>query len=93
MNTMSFSPSRVNAYIKCAVYLFISIGFLMFIVPYLSSFSPTLNNYLKTLDENDIHPGAIYYTDVPLTPESELANRMAVKEGIAKRAARIMEKK
>ena len=43
----------------------------------------------ETLDENDIHPGAIYYTDVPLTPESELANREAVKRGIEMRAARI----
>lgn len=69
--------------------MFICIGFLMFVVPYLYSFSPTLNRYLQTLDENDIHPGAIYYTDVPLTPESELANREAVKRGIAMRAARI----
>jgi hypothetical protein len=69
--------------------MFICIGFLMFVVPYLYSFSPTLNRYLQTLDENDIHPGAIYYTDVPLTPESELANREAVKQGIAMRAARI----
>ena len=69
--------------------MFICIGFLMFVVPYLYSFSPTLNRYLQTLDENDIHPGALYYTDVPLTPESELANREAVKQGIAMRAARI----
>ena len=69
--------------------MFIAIGFLMFVVPYLYSFSPTLNKYLQTLDENDIHPGAIYYTDVPLTPESELANREAVKRGIEMRAARI----
>ena len=89
MDTMSSSPSRIKAYIKCAVYLFISVGFLMFIVPELYGLSPTLRNYMQTLDDNDIHPGAIYYTDVPLTPESELANRMAVKEGIAKRAARI----
>ena len=77
------------AYVKCSVYMFIAIGFLMFVVPYLYSFSPTLNKYLQTLDENDIHPGAIYYTDVPLTPESELANREAVKRGIEMRAARI----
>lgn len=89
MNTASFSNSRAKAYVKCVAYLALSLGFLMFVVPYLYSFSPTLNNYLKTLDENDIHPGAIYYSDVPLTPESELANREAVKRGIELRAARI----
>ena len=47
---------------------------------------------IKALEENDIHPGAIYYTDVPLTPESELANREAVKRGIELRAARIKDK-
>ncbi len=77
------------AYLKCAVYMFISVGFLMYVVPVLYDQSDTLRNYLQTLDENDIHPGAIYYTDVPLTPESELANREAVKQGIALRAARI----
>lgn len=86
------SPSRAHAYARCAFWMFICIGFLMFVVPYLYSFSPTLNRYLKTLDENDIHPGAIYYTDVPLTPESELANREAVKRGIELRAARIKDK-
>ena len=89
MTTTSSSTSRAKAYAKCTFWMFICIGFLMFVVPYLYSFSPTLNNYLKTLDENDIHPGAIYYTDVPLTPESELANREAVKRGIELRAARI----
>ena len=77
------------AYLKCAIYMFISVGFLMYIVPLCYDQSDTLRNYLQTLDENDIHPGAIYYSDVPLTPESELANREAVKQGIAARAARI----
>ena len=77
------------AYVKCAAYMFISVGFLMFIVPLLYSQCDTLNNYLKTLDENDIHPGAIYYSDVPLTPESERANCEAVNRAIEMRAARI----
>ena len=77
------------AYVKCAVWMFICVGFLMYVVPTIYDQNDTLRNYLQTLDDNDIHPGAIYYTDVPLTPESELANREAVKQGIALRAARI----
>ena len=89
MNTTSSSTSRGKAYAKCAFWMFICIGFLMFVVPYLYSFSSTLNNYLKTLDEHDIHPGAIYYSDVPVTMDTELANREAVKQAIEMRAARI----
>lgn len=77
------------AYVKFAVYMFVSVGFLMYGVPFLYDLSPTLRSYRETLDEHDIHPGAIYYSDVPVTMDTELANREAVKRGIEMRAARI----
>ena len=40
--------------------MFICIGFLMFVVPYLYSFSPTLNKYLKTLDGKAIDVTCAY---------------------------------
>ena len=77
------------AYAKFAFYMFVSVGFLMFVVPFLYDLNPTLRAHRQTLDVHDIHPGAIYYSDVPVTMDTELANREAVKQGIAARAARI----
>ena len=89
MNTTSSSTSRAKAYIKLVVYMTISLGFLMYGVPALYELNTTLRVYRQTLDTHDIHPGAIYYSDVPVTMDTELANREAVKQAIEMRAARI----
>jgi hypothetical protein len=77
------------AYVKCVIYMCVAVGFLLFAVPFLYELNPTLRAHAQKQDENDIHAGAIYYSDVPITMDTELANREAVKQGIAARAAKI----
>lgn len=91
MDTTSSSNSRAKAYVKFVVYMIIALGFLMYGVPALYDLNPTLREYRQTLDKHDIHPGAIYYSDVPVTMDTELANREAVKKAIEMRAARIKD--
>ena len=51
--------------------------------PWLFSLSPAWQRYDAVQEEHNIHSGAIYYTDVPVTQASEEATRKAVREGMA----------
>lgn len=54
---------------------------------------PVLKGYSDVVNEHDLHPGALYYTDVPVTPGSEAMVREAVKAADQNRmAARAAEK-
>lgn len=59
--------------------------------PWLFSLSPAWQRYDAVQEEYNIHSGAIYYTDVPVTQESEEATRKAVREGMATRMQRRLE--
>lgn len=50
--------------------------------PWLFERSPAWQRYDQVQEEHDIHSGAIYYSDVPVTLESELHVREAVREGM-----------
>lgn len=66
---------------------------LFFVVlgPWLFSYSPAWQRYDVVQEEHNIHSGAIYYTDVPVTQASEEATRRAVREGMAARMQRRLE--
>ena len=71
-------------------------GLLLFfcvIGPWLFSLSPAWQRYDAVQEEHNIHSGAIYYSDVPVTQESEEATRKAVREGMANRMQRRLEER
>lgn len=49
---------------------------------------PAWQRYYQVQEENDLHSGALYYCDVPVTLESELHVREAVRAGMEMRRAR-----
>lgn len=59
--------------------------------PWLFSLSPAWQRYDAVQEEHNIHSGAIYYSDVPVTQASEEATRKAVAEGMAARMERRLQ--
>lgn len=59
--------------------------------PWLFSLSPAWQRYDAVQEEHNIHSGAIYYSDVPVTQDCEEATRKAVREGMAARMQRRQE--
>ncbi len=55
-------------------------------IPWVYSTVPALRHSCEEQDRYDIEAGAIYYSDVPVTMDSEMACRNAVQEALAKRA-------
>lgn len=66
---------------------------LFFVVlgPWLFSLSPAWQRYDAVQEEHNIHSGAIYYSDVPVTQEAEEATRKAVREGMDTRMQRRLD--
>lgn len=60
---------------------FISVGLLVLVV-YLARIPieviPAFNTYAVNADKNNLHPGALYYSDVPVTLDSARHIREAV---------------
>lgn len=46
--------------------------------PYVAQFVPAWEYYVDVCEERNLHPGALYYSDLPIIYESEAANREAV---------------
>jgi hypothetical protein len=89
METTNSSSSRFMAYVKCVVYLTLSMGFLMFVVPILYELNSTLRHSVREQQKYEIEAGSIYYTEVPISFESEMACRYANQRAIEMRAAAI----
>ena len=53
--------------------------FLWVLTPIIVARIPALAHYGDVALENDIQPGALYYTDVPVTPDAERNNRDTVR--------------
>ena len=49
------------------------------VTPILVDNIPALARYGQVAKDNDIMPGVLYYTDVPVTPDAEANNRDTVK--------------
>ncbi|MBP3730091.1 MAG: hypothetical protein J6I40_01300 [Mailhella sp.] len=55
-------------------------------LPWVYNAVPILRHSCEQQEKYDISAGAIYYTDVPISLESEMASRRAVQEALALRA-------
>ena len=54
-------------------------------LPRLLSLSESWRTFGAAQDKWNIHAGAVYYTDVPVTRDTETANRAAVRQALDKR--------
>ena len=54
-------------------------------LPRLLSLSESGRTFGAAQDKWNIHAGAVYYTDVPVTRDTETANRAAVRQALDKR--------
>lgn len=59
--------------------------FFVFIGPTISENIPAWKEYNRIQEEQGLDSGALYYSNVPQTQESEDRTRNAVKEGMEKR--------
>ena len=77
------------AYVKCVALMAASLGFLMFAVPFLWNLHPAFRFSAEEQQKYGIEAGTIYYTEVPISFESEMACRYANQRAIEMRAAAI----
>lgn len=77
----------MNRYIKLLLSCLTLWLFFGFIAPSIAQKSETLMELVRIADEKGIHTGALYYTNVPTSYESEMASRQAVRDGMALRRA------
>ena len=86
MNSLS-SSSRKVAWLKLVVLSIVAWLFLGEFLPWVYDVVPPLRHSRDQQAKFDISAGAIYYTDVPVTLESEMASREAVQKAIELRAS------
>ncbi|MBO4317445.1 MAG: hypothetical protein J5855_04105 [Mailhella sp.] len=73
---------RLKAWLKLAAYGFAAWLILCQGIPWIYRTVPTLSHEREVLDKYDIAAGAIYYTDVPITFESEMKTRESVRKAM-----------
>ncbi len=56
--------------------------FFAVVTPWFYDRSPAWQRYYQVQEENDLHSGAVYYSDVPVTLDAELHVRESVREGM-----------
>ena len=86
MNSLS-SSGRKAAWLK---FIALSIATWLFLgefLPWVYDVVPPLRHSRDQQAKYDISAGAIYYTDVPVTLDSEMASREAVQKAIELRAS------
>lgn len=83
------SSSRKVAWVKLIVLSIVTWLFLGEFLPWVYDVVPPLRHSRDEQARYDISAGAIYYTDVPITLESEMASREAVQKAIELRASSI----
>lgn len=86
MTTLS-SSSRKVAWLKLIVFSAAAWLFLGEFLPWVYDVVPPLRHSRDQQAKYDISAGAIYYTDVPVSLESEMASREAVQKAIELRAS------
>ena len=82
----SFRP-RCHAWLRLAGYALALWGFFGFVGPKVISMIPAWRQYCEVQDAYGLDSGAIFYTDVPVSQEAELANRAAVEAAMSRRRA------
>ena len=88
MTSLSSSRRKV-AWVKLVVLSIVTWLFLGEFLPWVYDVVPPLRHSRDEQARYDISAGAIYYTDVPITLESEMASREAVQKAIELRASSI----
>ena len=83
------SSSRKVAWVKLVVLSIVTWLFLGEFLPWVYDVVPPLRHSRDEQARYDISAGAIYYTDVTITLESEMASREAVQKAIELRASSI----
>ena len=81
------SSSRKVAWLKLVVLSMAAWLFLGEFLPWVYDVVPPLRHSRDQQAKYDIAAGAIYYTDVPVTLDSEMASREAVQKAIELRAS------
>ena len=81
------SSSRKVAWLKLIGLSIVTWLFLGEFLPWVYDVVPPLRHSRDQQAKYDISAGAIYYTDVPVSLESEMASREAVQKAIELRAA------
>ena len=87
---MKTQPSPPSPQPRSRALLFLLAGFtgialLFWFSPRVIAFSPSWTRYQHFQDEKGIDAGLLYYTDVPVTLQSERANRAAVEAALEER--------
>ena len=87
----SAQPGIKQRLFRLLIGLLILCGIIFMLAPLpIEHFGP-MNHYVKHAEQNDIHPGALYYSDVPSTVEAEFNSRDTVRyfhDGKLKASAR-----
>ena len=86
MTTLS-SSSRKVAWLKLVGLSVVTWMFLGEFLPWMYEVVPPLRHSYEQQAKYDIAAGAIYYTDVPVSLDSEMASREAVQKAIELRAS------
>lgn len=81
------SLPRRHAWLRLAGYALALWGFFGFVGPWIISAIPAWRQYCEVQDAHGLNSGAIFYTDVPVSQEAELANRAAVEAAMSRRRA------
>ena len=81
------SSSRKVAWLKLVVLSVVTWLFLGEFLPWVYDVVPALRHSRDQQAKFDISAGAIYYTDVPVSLDSEMASREAVQKAIELRAS------
>ncbi|WP_294445649.1 hypothetical protein [uncultured Mailhella sp.] len=81
------SSSRKVAWLKLVVLSAVTWLFLGEFLPWVYDVVPPLRHSRDQQAKFDISAGAIYYTDVPVSLDSEMASREAVQKAIELRAS------
>ena len=81
------SSSRKVAWLKLVVLSIVTWLFLGQFLPWVYDLVPPLPHSRDQQARFDISAGAIYYTDVPVSLDSEMASREAVQKAIELRAS------
>lgn len=64
----------------------LGIWFFIFVFsPFIQSFFPAWQRFNEISEEKGLDPGALYYTNVPVTQESEAHTRQAIREAMEER--------
>ncbi len=88
----SSQESRIHAWLKLTGLVLAFFVFFNYVSPLLFSLSSSWQRFVDVQDEIGVSSGALYYTDVAVTQDSEAHVREAVSLGMQERAQKAAQK-